>query len=174
MKAICFAAATVLSCLHLLAQGPSQPASDPFKPLAFLEGTWDANVQNNAAVKLTGRYAFTRELGGHVLARHATSDPGCKAPTSFDCAHSDMLYVFQDMPSSALKADYFDNEGHVIHYDVTTPTPTSVVFLSAPGPGPQFRMSYELAGSVMTGKFQMHMPGSDDWRTYLEWSGKRE
>ena len=76
MKAICLAAATVLSCLNLLAQGSSQPASDPFKPLAFLEGTWDANVQNNAAVKLTGRYAFTRELGGHVLARALLQSSG--------------------------------------------------------------------------------------------------
>ena len=78
------------------------------------------------------------------------------------------------MPGSALKADYFDSEGHVIHYDVTTPTPMSVVFLSTPGPGPQFKLSYELSGKVMTGRFQMHMPGQGDWHTYLEWSGSRK
>ena len=174
-KLVELAVVAVLSSGPLLAQAPQNTAStDPFSSLAFLEGTWDANVQNSAAIQQAGRYTFDRELSGHVLARHATSDPGCKAPTSFDCSHSDLLYVFQEMPGSALKADYFDSEGHVIHYDVTTPTPTSVVFLSTPGPGPQFKLSYELSGKVMTGRFQMHMPGPGEWRTYLEWSGSRK
>ena len=173
MKMLRLLLATLVS-LPCLAQSASAPSADPFKPLAFLEGTWDANVQNNAAIKQAGKYSFGRELNGHVLARHATNDPACKAPSNFDCAHSDLLYVFQDAPGSALKADYFDNEGHVIHYDVSTPTPTSVMFLSAAGPGPQFRLSYELTAGVMTGKFQMHMPGQSEWRTYLEWSGSRK
>lgn len=175
MKIVCCTVATLLSCLPVFAQAPTNTiAADPLRSLAFLEGTWDANVQNNAAIKLAGRYTFDRELDGHILARHATNDPGCKAPTSFDCSHSDLLYVFQDVPGSTLKADYFDNEGHVIHYEVSTPTATSVVFLSTPGPGPQFRLSYELVGQVMTGRFQMHMPGQGEWRTYLEWSGSRK
>jgi hypothetical protein len=150
------------------------PEPNPFQSLAFLEGAWDANVQDNATVKAAGRYSFVRELDGHVLARHATSDTACKAPASFDCAHGDLLYVYQEAPDPGLKAIYFDNEGHVIHYDVTTPTPTSVVFLSPATGGPQFRLTYALDAGVMTGRFQMHMPGQADWRTYLEWSGKRE
>jgi hypothetical protein len=170
MKILCLALVTLLY-LPVAAQTAPNAAADPFKPLAFLEGTWDANVQNNAAVKVSGRYTFNRELDGHVFARHSTNDANCKAPANFDCSHSDLLYVFQDAPGSPLKADYFDNEGHVIHYDVSTPTPTTVVFLSTPGPGPQFRLSYELSAGVMTGKFQMHMPDQSEWRTYLEWSG---
>jgi hypothetical protein len=172
LKTVCFAF-IALSCLSVAAQTSAVTSPNPFASLAFLEGTWDANVQNNASVKLTGRYTFARELDDHILARHSTSDPNCKAPATFDCAHGDLLYVFQDAPGSSLKAIYFDNEGHVIHYDVSTPTPTSVVFLSMPGPGPQFRLTYELAAGVMTGRFQMHMPGQGDWRTYLEWSGHR-
>ena len=76
------------------------------------------------------------------------------------------------MPGQPLKAIYFDNEGHVIHYDVSTPTPTTVTFLSDPAtPAPQFRLVYEKKDSVMFGKFQMHMPGQTDWKSYLEWSG---
>jgi len=172
MKTLYWALGT-LSYFPVAAQTPANPAADPFKPLAFLEGTWDANVQNSNVIKLTGRYSFGRELEGHILARHASSDPDCKGPANFDCAHRDLLYIFQDSPGSALKADYFDNEGHVIHYDVSTPTPTSAVFLSTPGPGPRFRLSYELSSGVMTGKFQMHMPDQSEWHTYLEWSGGR-
>jgi hypothetical protein len=172
MKTLCFVFA-VMACLSVGAQTSASAAPDPFAALSFLEGTWDANVQNNASVQRSGRYTFTRELDGHVLARHSTNDLNCKAPASFDCGHGDLLYVFQDVPGAPLKAIYFDNEGHVIHYDVSAVTPASVVFLSEPGLGPRFRLMYELVAGVMTGKFQIQMPGQSDWRTYLEWSGKR-
>lgn len=161
----------IFFCPALLAQTTSNNGSDPFRNLSFLEGTWDANVQNIAAVTESGRYTFQRELNGHILARHATNDSTCKAPANYDCAHSDLLYVFPDTSAGGLKAIYFDNEGHVIHYDVSTPEPGGVVFLSEPGPGPQFRLAYELRAGVMTGRFQMKMRGQGDWHTYLEWSG---
>ncbi len=67
----------------------------------------------------------------------------CKGPAGFDCEHGDFLYVYQDAPGQPYKAIYFDNEGHVIHYDVSTPTPTTAIFLSdASKPGPQFRLIY--------------------------------
>jgi hypothetical protein len=168
-----------MSCsLPLAAQTATAqiPASnpDPWKPLGFLEGTWDARAQGNAGVATSGRYTFQPELGGHILGRHSTSDPNCKSPASFDCAHGDLLYVFEDAPGQPLKAIYFDNEGHVIHYDVSTPTPTSVVFLSEPSPGPRFRLVYELKSEIMTGKFQIQMPSQTDWHSYLEWSGTKQ
>jgi hypothetical protein len=167
-------ALAMLSWLPMPAQTPANTGPDPFQALKFLEGTWDATVQNNAAVKGSGRYIFGRELDGHILARHSTSDNNCSAPASFDCSHNDLFYVFQDGPNSPLKAIYFDNEGHVIHYDVSTPKPQSVVFLSPVGQGPRFRLAYELASGVMTGRFQMQMPGQTDWQTYLEWSGSQK
>jgi hypothetical protein len=105
------------------------------------------------------------------VARHSTTDPKCKGPASFDCEHGDLLYIFQEAPAQPLKAIYFDNEGHVIHYNVSTPDATTAIFLSEPGPGPRFRLVYRLSGGVMSGKFQMQIPGQDDWKSYLEWSG---
>ncbi len=172
MKRLYFAC-VILSCIPLIAQTKPNNNQDPFESLRFLEGTWNANVQNNAAVTGSGRYTFQRELNGHILARHATNDPNCKAPATFDCSHGDLLYVFQDAPGASLEAIYFDNEGHVIHYDVSTPSPDRVVFLSTPAAGPQFQLSYELKSGVMSGRFQMRMPGQSDWHTYLEWSGER-
>jgi hypothetical protein len=122
---------------------------------------------------VAGSYTFRKELGGHVLARHSTSS-SCKAPTDFDCQHGDLLYVYVEEPGQRLKAIYFDNEGHVIHYNISTPTSSSVEFLSDSSmPGPQFRLSYDLKNEVMTGKFQVHMPGGGEWKSYLEWSGKK-
>ena len=55
------------------------------------------------------------------------------APAKFDCSHGDLLYLFQDAAGTPLKAIYFDNEEHVIHYDVSTPASNRVVFLSDSG-----------------------------------------
>jgi hypothetical protein len=124
-----------------------------------------------AGVSALGTYSFRKELGGHILARHGSA-AGCKGPADFDCEHGDLLYVFQDAPGQALQAIYFDNEGHVIHYGVSSPSSGTVTFLSeASAPGPQFRLVYELKARAMSGKFQMRMPGKSEWTSYLEWSG---
>lgn len=137
------------------------PDADPWEALSFLEGTWTANTQGGSArAKGSGRYTFQPELGRHVLARHSSDPAGCKGPTTYDCEHSDLLYVYPEAGSQSLKAIYFDNEGHVIHYDVSTPSSATAIFISeVSGSGHQFRLVYELKGAVMSGKFEIGMPG---------------
>lgn len=147
--------------------------TDSFSSLKFLEGTWAAQAKGNPGVAASGTYTFREELGNHVLVRHSNSQH-CKGPEDFDCGHQDVLYIYQDGESQPLKAIYFDSEGHVIHYQVSTPTVTSAEFLSdSSQPGPQFRLLYELQGNTMFGKFRMRMPGQNDWKSYLEWSGTK-
>jgi hypothetical protein len=173
MKLFSIALAT-LFWLPVSAQTPAHINPGSFQGLKFLEGTWDANVQNNSAVTLSGRYTFGRELDGHILARHATSDKNCAAPANFDCQHGDLLYIYPADSGQGWQAIYFDNEGHVIHYDVSTPKPGVAIFLSPPSHGPQFRLTYELTSGVMTGRFEMQMPGQSEWHAYLEWSGSHK
>jgi len=155
------------------AMAPSSNAVLKWKQLQFLLGTWEADVVGSNKVQSGGTYSFQTELNGTVLARHSSQD-SCKGPTTFDCDHHDLLYVFHVASGDGLQAIYFDNEGHVIHYVVTTPTPTSVVFQSEPGPGPQFRLTYQLAGTVLHGKFEIAGPGQNSYTSYLEWQGGRK
>lgn len=167
----------LLLVLPLTARSTPPPGVDPWKALSFLEGTWSASTTTagSSGGNVGGIYTFRLELGNHILARHTTSIEGCKGPATFDCDHGDLLYIYQDAPSQALKAIYFDNEGHVIHYDISTPNATTAMFLSdASQPGPQFRLLYELKGAIMQGKFQMRMPGQNEWKSYLEWSGPKK
>jgi len=154
----------------LLAQSPSAP----WKPFEFLIGTWEAKTSGGSAgAASSGTYTFQTELKGHVLARHSTSS-GCKGPADFDCLHGDLLYVYQEPAGQSYKAIYFDNEGHVIHYEVSIPAPATAVFLSDQAQaGPQYRLSYELKGATMYGKFQMRVPGATEFKSYLEWTGKK-
>ncbi len=149
-----------------------KPPADPWQPLRFLIGTWHARTHGGAAqAAASGVYTFQLELREHVLARHSSSS-GCSAPADFNCEHSDLLYLYRDAPAQPLKAIYFDNEGHVIRYDVATPAANQMVLTSAPAQSaPQFRLSYELRGSVMYGTFQLRMPGQSDFQSYLEWDG---
>jgi len=148
---------------------------DPWAGLRFLVGTWEARTTGGSAqAQGTGEYTFRMELRDHVLARHS-SYASCKGPEDFNCEHGDLLYIYPEGSGPGLRGIYFDNEGHVIHYAVSTPRPGAVVLLSDPGePGPQFRLSYELSGEVMAGKFQMRMPGQADFATYLGWRGHRK
>jgi hypothetical protein len=165
--------AILLCAAGLCAQTP-KPAASPLAPLAFLQGTWAAKAQGDTGAQGDADYTFELELRGNILARHG-SYASCKGPQDFDCAHQDLLYVYPDGPSQSLKAIYFDNEGHVIHYDVSTPDATTAVFLSDPSaPGPRFRLTYSLKGGIMSGKFQMLMPGQTEWRDYLTWSGAKK
>jgi hypothetical protein len=162
-------------CAILITQESAQTQpTDPWKALRFLLGTWEAKTQGGSAgAAASGTYTFQLELRNHVLARHSAS-AGCKGPADFDCEHGDLLYLYQDAAGQPLKAIYFDNEGHVIHYEVTTPAPKTAVLVSAASQnGPQYRLVYELKGPLMAGKFQMRMPGQSEFRSYLEWSGAR-
>lgn len=163
------------TCSFLWAQTGSVETADAFKPLSFLIGTWEAKTRGGSAgASSSGTYSFQLELRNHVLVRQ-TSNSGCKGPTDYDCQHSDLLYVYSDAPGQSLKAIYFDNEGHVIHYDVSVLSPTTAVFLSdSSHPGPQFRLSYELKGSSMFGKFEVRPPGQTEFKTYLAWSGDKK
>lgn len=169
MKIIAFA--LLILAVPLFAQ--DKPA-DNWKGLEFLKGTWEAKTRDGGTVKAAGTYTFGAELGNHVLARHSTT-AGCQGPSSYDCEHGDLLYVYEDAPGLPLKAIYFDNEGHVIHYDVSTPKAGTAIFLSdASHPGPQFQLVYELDAAVMSGRFQVKMPGQAGWKSYLEWSGAKK
>jgi hypothetical protein len=145
--------------------------TNQWSALSFLEGTWDAKATGNGGAAAIGSYTFRLELRDHIFVRHGDLSQ-CKGPSTLDCDHGDLLYIYRDAPTQPLKAIYFDNEGHVIHYDVSTPSPTSVVLLSdSSQPGPQFRLAYELKGQIMYGTFQMRMPGQQEWKSYLDWSG---
>ena len=124
------------------AQTPAKP--DPWAGLRFLLGSWEAKTTGGVAqAQVSAGYAFRLELRDHLLARHSRRGV-CTAPDDFDCQHSDLLYIYPVADGPALEAIYFDNEGHVIHYGVTTPRPNTVVFISDPAlSGHQYRLSYK-------------------------------
>jgi hypothetical protein len=182
-RPVLLAAMALLMACDVSAQTPAKtppPAlasarADPWAGVRFLLGLWGAKTTGGVAqAQVSASYSFRLELRDHVLARHSRSG-SCSAPDDFDCLHSDLLYIYPASTGAALEAIYFDNEGHVIHYAISTPKPGTVVFLSDPAqPGPQYRLSYTFLGGVMSGLFELKMPTQTEFTSYLEWSGKRD
>ena len=149
-------------------------ANDSWERLHFLVGTWKAqtSAQGTASAQGSGTYTFQYDLNRNIITRTSSTD-ACKGPANFDCQHHDTLILYRDTGDATPHAFYADGEGHVIHYDVTTPDANTAILLSNT-PGPRFRLVYHLENDTMTGKFQLAPPGSSDFKSYLEWSGARQ
>src|SRR6185437_6502540 len=176
----------VISSPVIAQTATSSTSADPLAPLDFLIGTWSAKTDtaaSTAGAQGSGTYTFRRDLNGHALVRSSSYD-SCKGPSNFDCSHRDQLTIFADpnamaMHKASILAFYLDSEGHVIYYAISTPDPHTVIFNSQALPSlPKFRVIYHLEGdgpkAVMSGKFQTAAPGSEDFHSYLEWSGTKQ
>ena len=93
---------------------------------------------------VTGWTTFSRELGDRVVVRrnHASYPAKDGKPAS---DHDDLMVLFAE--DGRVRAEYFDNEGHVIRYEVQAPAPPgTLVFLSEARPGaPRFRLTYAVS-----------------------------
>ena len=74
-----------------------------------------------------------------------------------------------------MRADYYDNEDHAIHYVVSMPS-TDVVEFTAAGSAtsPGYRLTYRRKSpGVVGGLFEFSAPGTLTFATYLSWEMKQ-
>lgn len=122
-----------------------------------------------------GGFSFQTELNGKILVRKSWADyPAAKDRPAY--RHDDLLIVFREPDEhseGALKAVYFDSEGHVIRYGVTM-FGDRIVFATDPDqPGPHYRFTYEQDNNdTLRMKFEVAPPGRD-FSTYLQGEAKR-
>ncbi len=87
--------------------------------------------------------------------------------------HDDLMVVY--MEAGVVKADYFDNEGHVIRY-VVDGRPGEAVFVSEIKVAePRYRLTYTQASpSTLTGRFDVAPPGTPEaFGPYLSWTARK-
>lgn len=146
------------------------PAADPMAALRFLQGEWVGVDGDGTPGKAAGACAFTPDLDGKLLLRRSFADyPAAEGRPALH--HEDRMAIYAE--GGALKADYWDSEGHVIRYAVEA-SASAVVFTSLPGPGPRFRLSYRLgADGMLVLDFEIAPPGKD-FSPYLHARLKRK
>jgi hypothetical protein len=145
------------------------------EPFAFLIGEWPASGTGQPGAG-TGTATFTRGVQDKVIVRASYADYPAAAgkPAS---RHDDLMVIYA-APGGGARADYYDSEGHVIHYVVQSTAPGQAVFLSdaAAGGGPRFRLAYTLASpGVLKGEFAIAPPGTPEtFKPYLTWESHKK
>lgn len=154
----------------VLAQGRAQegPAPKELAPLAFLLGEWQGG--GGVPGQASGGTTFASALQGRVIFRDnwAVTPATGKSPAS---RHDDWMIVYVD-DGGTVRADYWDNEGHVIRYAVVAEGPGRVTLVSDAAPAaPRYRLSYRAAANgVVKGTFEVAPPGRPEaFAQYLAW-----
>jgi hypothetical protein len=134
-------------------------------------GDWTAAGQTRLGSG-EGGFSFRPELDGQIVVRRNFAE--YKTGAAAGTRHDDLMIIYLDGNGTAgPKAMYFDSERHVIRYNLSFPRANAVVFESeASEPGPKYRLSYSLDGTVLSGKFEI-AASEGDFKTYLDWTSRR-
>ena len=131
-----------------------------WKGLEFLFGDWAGAGRGQPGAR-SGDYSFLPDLQGQVVVRRSFNQLA-NGPR-----HEDLLVIYADGSGGAQRGMYFDSEGHVIRYKVSSPGPDRAVFESE-GEGPRYRLTYWMAGKILKGTFEV----GD--KIYLQWDSVRK
>jgi hypothetical protein len=159
---------TVLAIVVSMQPLFGEQAQKPLDALSFLVGHW-RGAGTGEPGNSVGVFSFEWDLAKSVLIRKSFAEyPATKdRPAS---RHDDLMIVYVD--AGKLKADYFDTEGHTIHYAVSVSADgKSLEFLSDKLPStPRYRLTYTRAGGAnsMKLKFEIADPGKDGFTTYID------
>jgi hypothetical protein len=147
---------------------------DRWPELRFLIGDW---VGEGKAGQGTGEFSLAPDLQGKVLVRRGQADlPAAgQRPAGH---HEDLMVIHRDGADGPIKAVYFDNEGHVIHYSATISKEGQVVtFVSeAAASEPRFRLTYTKGKEdTVAVKLEIAPPGKPDgFQTHVEGTARRK
>jgi hypothetical protein len=136
-------------------------------------GTWEG-AGNGAPGQGSGSFSFTPDLQGAVLVRHNYAQyPATKDKPAY--RHEDLMVIYP--AATQTRADYWDNEAHVIHYAVELiPSARKLVMTSdAAQPGPRYRLTYLKTGdNDLKLTFEIAPPDAPEkFKTYIEAAAKR-
>ena len=162
----------VLLAVFLLC--PSIYAADDWGALNYLIGHWTGEGGGGPG-QGTGSFSFEPDLQGKVLVRRSRSEyPATKDKQAY--SHDDLMIIYREPEENAegaLRAVYFDNEGHVIRYTLAM-FGDRVAFTSEPSrTAPQYRFTYtRAAADQVKMKFEIAPPGKG-FSTYIEAGARR-
>lgn len=155
----------VLALLPLAVVAQDTAAPD-WSSVQFLIGSWKGEG-SGAPGQGSGGFSFSPDLQGTVLVRKnfAEYPPANGKPGS---RHDDLTIVYRDPTSQRLRAEYFDNEGHAIHYAVSADGHSAVFLSDGPASALRYRLTYtRTAADRLALKFEI-APPSKDFRPYLQ------
>ena len=139
----------------------------------YMMGEWQGEGSGQPG-EATGMFTLKPKLDGNILERKGrTSIAATNTHPAF--LHEDVMIIYKNRDGNPSKAIYFDNESHVIQYDITYDD-HKILLVSENIPGmPRFRLIYEkLDEKGLNIRFEMAMPNApNDFKLYLEGKNKK-
>jgi len=154
---------------------PARAAETSLEKLRFLLGEWEG-AGGGGPGQGSGSYSFALEVQGKIMVRknHADYPASAGRPA---ISHDDLMVIFVGEGAGALRAEYFDSEGHFIQYGVSVSEDgkTATFVSDSVASQPRYRLSYKsVSDDTVAGKFEVAPPGNPDaFVKYLEWTGRR-
>ena len=163
-----------LIVLPLLLAGQQSKSEVDWQPLLWLIGDW-TGAGGGQPGQGSGDFSFHQDLQGQVLIRKSFSEyPATAGKPAY--RHDDLMIIYS--AGKDFRAEYFDNEGHVIRYAIGASSDGSTVtFVSdEAASGPRFRLTYHKNGeNTLAGTFEIALPDKpNEFTKYLEWTAQKQ
>ena len=154
-----------------LAVAPGKAESIPPSPLSqldFMIGNWVARDPGEGPTK-GGTSSIHLALGGKVIQRHD------HVPLRKGGAFDIDMTIYAD--GDQLRSEFFDSEGHVIHYRAATSPPHQRAVFESEGDasGPAFRLTYtKVSQTELSIAFEIAPPGpTREYKVYTQGNVRR-
>lgn len=149
----------------------SAQSNQKWQQWQWLLGEWKGEGKGQPG-KGDGGFSFESELNANILIRKSyTAFPATANKPAF--RHDDIMTIYNDAEGQPLKAIYFDNEGHTIHYTATA-VDKKIVFISEKTPNmPVFRLTYtQIDDKTVNICFEFSKDG-EHFTPYIEGKSKK-
>ncbi len=167
MRIVSGIALLLMVCAPLVAQ---QPKCAGFNGLL---GDW-IGTGSGSPGEGQGGFTFKLDLQGRVMVRRNFAEYlATKERPAF--RHDDLMVLYNDS-TGARRADYWDNEGHVIRYAVTTSTDGCTITFQSPTSANDaaYKLTYTFKSpDEVSIAFQVALPGRD-FGNYVTASARRK
>ena len=151
----------------------AQNAGSGWEKWQYLMGEWKGEGSGQPGDG-SGMFTLKPKLDANILERKSKTEIAATAARPA-FLHEDVMIIYNNKGGNPVKAIYFDNEKHVINYDITY-SDNKIVLTSEANPAmPRFRLIYEkLEDKVMNTRFEMAMPNApDEFKMYIEGKSKK-
>ncbi len=160
--------ALALLVLAVAAPRTGRAAPPAWGPLERLVGAWvaDSGAGGLPGAASRGGETWQLDLDGRVLVRRDFSE--YPATAAGPARRHEGLTVVAPAAKGGFEAHAFDNEGHVIDYDVAAADSEIVLTSRAAPSAPRFRLTYRPAGAGWSVTFEVAPPGAPSaFRPYV-------
>ena len=151
----------------------AQDVNNGWEKWQYMLGEWKGEGSGQPG-EGSGMFTLKPKLEGNILERKGRTVIAATAskPAS---VHEDVMIIYKNREGNPVKAIYFDNESHVINYDITY-SDNKIFLTSEANPAmPRFRLTYErLEEKGLNIRFELAMPNApDDFKLYIEGKNKK-